>query len=322
MTAQRLALVTSDRIRLTPDRRIIDFLDPSTTRPNTPEEHVRQVYARKLHFEYGYPTSVLAFNAPIQIASATKYADIAVYQDDDTARRKDQRAAPDHRRNQGSRRKVRGRPASLVHLRQLRRGRRLDYNETDAPHDLRRAGRKLAACPNLPHASEDWDALGKHKKHQLRPPHNLVETFKRCHNALYKVGIDSEDLAMDMVRIILAKYRDELNPGDTCQFRCTAAERQSATGRKYVATRVRALFEQVRDDNLTIFDNHERITAAHTEIATAVSELQDFRFLPDDESDEIYDVVGAAYEVYVGSHLVRDRGQYFTPGSSCSCSSP
>ena len=311
MTAQTLALVTSDRLRLTSDRRIIDFLDPSITRPNTPEEHVRQIYARKLHFEYGYPTNVLVFNAPIQIGSATRYADIAVYHNESAALRTDQgqirliaeTKAPDVRSGVDQLR-------SYIFASSADGG--VWINETDAPHYLHRVGRKLEPWPNLPHASEDWDAVGKHKKHQLRPPHNLVETFKRCHNALYKVGIDSDDLAMDMVRIILAKYRDELNPGDTCEFRCTATERQSATGRKKVASRVRHLFEQVRDDNLTIFDKHERISAADGEIATAVSELQDFRFLPDEESDEIYDVVGAAYEVYVGSHLKGDRGQYFT----------
>lgn len=311
MTAQTLALVTSDRIRLTAERRIIDFLDPSTTRPNTPEERVRQVYARKLHFEYGYPTTVLAFNAPIQIGSATKYADITVYQDEVAARHKDQgqiqiiveTKAPDVKSGVDQLR-------SYIFASSAEGG--VWINTTDAPLYLHRAGRKLEEWPNLPHVSEGWDAVGKHKKHQLRPPHNLVETFKRCHNALYKVGIDSEDLAMDMVRIILAKYRDELNPGDTCEFRCTATERQSATGRSKVASRVRPLFAQVRDDNSTIFDKHERITAADGEIATAVAELQDFRFLPDEDSDEIYDVVGAAYEVYVGSHLKGDRGQYFT----------
>ncbi len=35
--------------------------------------------------------------------------------------------------------------------------------------------------------------------------------------------------------------------------------------------------------------------------------------MPAAESDELYDVVGAAYEVYVGAHLKGDRGQYFTP---------
>ena len=52
--------------------------------------------------------------------------------------------------------------------------------------------------------------------------------------------------------------------------------------------------------------------ASDREIATVVSELQDFKFLPDEDSDEVYDIVGAAYEVYVGSHLKGDRGQYFT----------
>ena len=311
MAAQTLALVTRDRLRLTSDGRIIDFLDPLTTRPSTPEEHVRQVYARKLHYEYGYALGVLAFNAPIQIGSTTRYADIVIYQDETAAQHKDQgririiaeTKAPDVK-------------SGIDQLRSYIFASSADggvwINQTDAPYYLRRSGHKLDEWPNLPHASEDWDAVGKHKKHQLRPPHNLVETFKRCHNALYKVGIDSDDLAMDMVRIILAKYRDELNPGDTCEFRCTATERLSAESRKRVASRVQALFAQVRDDNLTIFDEHENVTAGDGEIATAVSELQDFRFLPDDESDEIYDIVGAAYEVYVGSHLKGDRGQYFT----------
>ena len=166
--------------------------------------------------------------------------------------------------------------------------------------------------PNIPREREDWDAIGKHKKQHLRPPYNLVETFKRCHNALYKVGIDSEDLAMDMVRIILAKYRDETNDGETCEFRCTVLEIQSAEGRNRVADRVRNLFTQVRDDNRDVFDEHETITAGDREVATVVSELQDFRFVPDDAGGEVYDIVGAAYEVYVGSYLKGDRGQYFT----------
>jgi type I restriction enzyme M protein len=118
---------------------------------------------------------------------------------------------------------------------------------------------------------------------------------------------------MDMVRIILAKYRDEQNEGDTCEFRMNPLELKSADLRRKVANRVKRLFEQVRDENRAVFDEHETITAGDREIATVVSELQDFRFLQDEGSDEIYDVVGAAYEVYVGSHLLKgDRGQYFT----------
>jgi len=315
-TVQPLAVSygLADRIRVTPDGRIIDFIDPKTTRPDTPEERVRQNYARKLYYEYGYPKEVMAISAPISIGSEARYADIAIYQDALAARRKDQAKirivvetkAPDVK--SGLRQLQ-----SYIFASSAEGG--VWINTTDAPQYYRRYDQpapKLEEWPNIPHEGESWDAIGRGNKKQLRPPHDLVETFKRCHNALYKVGIDSEDLAMDMVRIILAKYRDETNEGDTCEFRISPLELQSTERRRQVANRVRRLFEQVRDDNKDVFDAHEVITAGDREIATVVSELQDFRFLPDQQSDEIYDVVGAAYEVYVGSHLKGDRGQYFT----------
>jgi hypothetical protein len=64
-----LSIAVSDRVRLTPDGRIVDFIDPKLTRPNTPEEHVRQGYARKLHYEYDYPKDVMVIGAPINIGS-------------------------------------------------------------------------------------------------------------------------------------------------------------------------------------------------------------------------------------------------------------
>lgn len=309
--AQVLALFASDRLRLTPDGRIIDFLDATLTRPNTPEERVRQDYARKLHHEYGYEKDRLVFSAPISIGSERRFADIVVYENATAAQRRDQSRirivvetkAPDIKSGLTQ-------LQSYIFASSAEGG--VWINQTDAPKYFHRVAGRLDEWPNVPHANEEWEAIGKHKKRNLRPPHNLVETFKRCHNALYKVGIDSEDLAMDMVRIILAKYKDELNEGETCEFRCTPLELQSAEGRKRVGDRVRNLFVNVRDANRDVFDEHEYITAGDREIATVVSELQDFRFVPDEETDEVYDIVGAAYEVYVGSHLKGDRGQYFT----------
>jgi type I restriction enzyme M protein len=315
-TVQPLALEVgiADRIRLSPDGRIIDFVDPTAARPNTPEERVRQTYARKLHYEYGYPRDLMVIGAPISIGSEARYADIVIYHDPVSARRRDQsKILLIVETKAGDITAGVGQLHSYIYASSAEGG--VWLNATDAPRYFRRydsPSQKLEEWPNIPRRGETWDAIGRHKKSQLRRPHNLVETFKRCHNALYKVGIDSEDLAMDMVRIILAKYRDETNEGDTCEFRMSPSEMQSADQRRQVATRVRNLFRQVRDDNKDVFDQHETITAGDREIATVVSELQDFRFLPDQESDEIYDVVGAAYEVYVGSHLKGDRGQYFT----------
>ena len=309
--AQVLALFPADKLRLTADGRAVDFLDPTLTRQNTPEERVRQEYARKLHHEYGYSKDAMVFGAPINIGSEIRYADIVIYNTAAAAKTKNQAdiyivvetKAPDVKTGVQQ-------LTSYILASSAEGG--VWINESDAPKYFRRSNRKLTEWPNIPRVHEQWDTIGKHRKSHLRRPHNLVETFTRCHNALYKVGIDSEDLAMDMVRIILAKYQDEMNEGDTCEFRCTALELQSSEGRRRVAERVRNLFESVRDANLDVFDEHENITAGDREIATVVSELQEFRFVPDEETEEVYDIVGAAYEVYVGSHLKGDRGQYFT----------
>jgi type I restriction enzyme M protein len=296
------------------DGRVIDFIDPNTSRPDTPEERVRQTYARKLHYEYDYPKELIVIGAPINIGSEVRYADIVIYHDVFAARRRDQaKIRLIVETKAGDLKTGEGQLKSYVFASSAEGG--VWLNATDAPSYFRRYDKpthRLEVWPNIPRQTETWDSIGRHKKSQLRPPHNLVETFKRCHNALYKVGIDSEDLAMDMVRIILAKYRDETNAGETCEFRINPEEMQFPEQRRQVAARVQKLFRQVREDNKDVFEEHEKITAGEKEIATVVSELQDFRFLPDPDSDEIYDVVGAAYEVYVGSHLKGDRGQYFT----------
>lgn len=311
MASLPLAFDISDRLRLTSEGRIVDFLDPNSTRANTPEEHVRQSYARKLYYDYGYSKNCMAIGAPINIGSSPRQADIVVYynafaaglRDQGNARLIVETKAPDV--NSGI-----AQLKSYLFASSAEGG--VWINQTDAPKYFRRSDHRMEEWPNIPREGETWDAIGQHTKRQLRPPHNLVETFKRCHNALYKVGIDSEDLAMDMVRIILAKYRDETNEGEQCDFRVSPIELQSAERRKQVANRVRKLFEQVRDENRDVFEPYEIITAGDREITTVVSELQDFRFLPEEDSIEIYDVVGAAYEVYVGAHLKGDRGQYFT----------
>ena len=59
--------------------RIVDYIDPTRTRAATPEERVRQAYARVLVEEYGYPKDRIVIENAIAIGSETKSADIVVY---------------------------------------------------------------------------------------------------------------------------------------------------------------------------------------------------------------------------------------------------
>lgn len=138
-------------------------------------------------------------------------------------------------------------------------------------------------------------------------PVDLKLAFRRCHNAIYRSGIDSEDIALDMVRIILSKIEDEASAKDECDFHITPDEFKNPAMRNAACERVRRLFSAVRDRYTDVFTSTEEITASNSQLAVVVSQLQQYSFM-----DSPHDVIGTAYEIYVASHLKGERGQYFT----------
>lgn len=95
-------------------------------------------------------------------------------------------------------------------------------------------------------------------KSELIPPVDLKLTFRRCHNAMYRQGIDSEDVALDMTRVILAKIEDESSSKEECEFHITPEEYADKAARKVVCNRVRKLFDDVRDRYLDVFSPTEK----------------------------------------------------------------
>lgn len=81
---------SAEIVELNAAGKIVDYLDPSKSRPDTQEERVRQGYARVLVEEYIYPKNLLAFEAPINIGSETRFADIVVYSSSEARAARDQ----------------------------------------------------------------------------------------------------------------------------------------------------------------------------------------------------------------------------------------
>ncbi len=113
-----------------------------------------------------------------------------------------------------------------------------------------------------------------------------------------------------MVRLLLSKWRDEEQPGDYTEFYCTSDEFDTREGREAVASRVESLFAEVRDSHPTVFDPHETIGASPDEIIEVVTELQNYRLLG--ETDEQWDIMGAAYEQYTADEMKKEGGEFFT----------
>ncbi len=152
-------------------------------------------------------------------------------------------------------------------------------------------------------------AAGRLRKSDLAHPLDPRGLLRRCHDRLHRRGT-TEDVALTAVRILLAKWRDEVRPGAYARFHCAPEEYRSPAGRAEAAARVEGLFAEVRDQNPGVFDAHERVGATADEVVEVMAELQPFRLFTEDDAQ--WDLLGAAYEQYTAREMKREGGQFFT----------
>lgn len=294
------------QIQLDSQGKIIDYLDPTIKRENKPEERIRQKTVQILCNDYQYPKDCVALEKGIKMGREEKRADIVIYN------------SPTAKVNNEQ-----GQIAFIIEVKAMTEkepdGQLISYIcSTSAQGGFWTNGEKIVYYKRvennqveewigIPRNGEPWDAIGKYKKSDLTIPIDLKLAFKRCHNAIYRSGIDSEDLALDMTRILLAKHEDEESSDETCQFRMTQEEFKDPVKRKRACSRVRGLFELVKNRYPDVFKQSEEITCSDDQLAIVISQLQQYSFL-----DSPNDVIGTAYEIYVASHLKGERGQYFT----------
>lgn len=295
------------QITLDAQGKIIDYLDNDIRRINTPEERIRQKMVQIIHCEFGYPKTYIGLERTINIGRETKRADIVIYNSPQSCAVNDQGdifyiaevKAPSIKDSDGQ-------LNSYISATSAQGG---FWTNGDHIHFYRKELSTGNIIPwlGIPKFQQAWDSIGKYKKSDLIVPVDLKLAFRRCHNAIYRSGIDSEDIALDMVRIILSKYEDEASSTEECEFHITPEEFESADAQKVACDRVRKLFLRVRDRYKDVFSPTEEITASNSQLAVVIAQLQQYAFM-----DSPHDVIGTAYEVYVASHLKGERGQYFT----------
>ena len=295
------------QITLDAKGKIIDFLDNDLKRSNTPEERIRQKMVQVIHFELGYPKSHIGIERTIHIGRETKRADIVVYNSASACSHNDQGdiffiaeiKAPTVNDSDGQLNSYLSATSAQGGF--WTNGNKIDFYRKDM------ATGRLVTWLGIPKFEQAWDSIGKYKKSDLIIPVDLKLAFRRCHNAIYRSGIDSEDIALDMVRILLAKIEDEASSNDECDFHITPDEFNSSKMKDAACLRVRKLFYAVRDRYKDVFTPAEEITASNAQLAVVISQLQHYSFM-----DSPHDVIGTAYETYVAAHLKGERGQYFT----------
>jgi len=309
-------------IPLNENGKIVDFLSSVELEPK-PEEYVRQLYLRTLHYEYNYPKSVLAREVPIYYGRSELKdkegipvrADIVVYNNP--------KACKD--RNQGqieiiveckSPSETDGHNQLVSYIFNTSSNGAAWFNGDNVRYFRRLStpSNILIAWTGLPRNGEVWDSLGRRQKSDLLRPKDIKGLLRRCHNKLHGRGIDGDedDLTMDMIRLILAKAIDEEKSEEMPDFYCTPEEYGTDEGRNSVALRVQTLFKEAVSTNPSVFSETERITVGDRAICDVVNELQSFRLLSNLHDSDDWDIMGSAYEQYTASYLKRQQGQFFT----------
>lgn len=303
---------------------IIDCLSGKVLK-DTPEERVRQRFIGILQTDYGYPKNQIAREIPIQQGSkiltdavdgSEIRADIVVYVSKKACLEKDQ-----------------GNILFVVECKKpnVTEGyaQLVSYIfNTSAVGGVWTNGDGLAVYKkktgsavgldeilSLPRFRENWngdDVIPS--KSSLPRPHNVRFLLSSCHNKLYGRGMENEDfdLAMDMVRILLAKIQDETTPGDFPRFWITETDFQTAEGRKHAAGVIQRLFREYADQYPDIFDAHEKIQVGDDCIAEAVGILKNWSLAARNDDADDWDLMGETYEQFTHINLKRQQGQFFT----------
>ena len=182
----------------------------------------------------------------------------------------------------------------------------------------------IADFPAIGESIDDMERMGD--RSQPRKPANdsLIRTFKRCHDYIYGNEGRKKDAFWELLNLIFCKIYDEKrrylcaerNETYHRQFWVGVKERNTLEGQAAVAKRIKAIFEQLKTDEIfrEVFVGNEQISLSDYGIAYVASEIAKYSFL-----DATVDVKGTAYETIVSNTLKQEAGQFFTPRNVIKC---
>ena len=281
-------------------------------RDDTPEENVRQRWARSLMEEYGHPKTDLGVEIGITMGRQTKRADVVIYRHDAEriqenitviveAKREDVMPSD---KDKGIDQLKSYMAASVSCRYGLWVGKeRIGFEKTDTG---------FLEIADIPRFGSDTVEPPTHD--DLKPAHELQSVFRRCHNYIYaNAGLQKAEAFHEFLKLIFCKTYDEEESAGELRFCVGTKERSTESGqRRLMEDRLAPLFEDVKRRYPFIFEKRETIQLESRVAAYVVSELQ-FLSLLDTETD----VKGDAYEELVGANLRGDRGEFFTPRNVC-----
>lgn len=300
--------------------KLLDYIDGTSQRAETPEEYVRQEIAKSLVREYGYSKRDIEVEFQLRVGTKKPRADLVVFPEDvehtqETASLivecKHAKTKPSDNHDGVGQLK-----SYLYVCPNAEYGMWTNGTERFCYRRVVRKGKieideDIVDIPTFGQAPEDAE---RPTVEQLKPASSdaLLFCFRRCHDYIHvATGKKKPDAFWDLLQLIFCKIYDERN-SNPLKFYAAANERHGLNGPLKVKTRIDELFAAVKSEFGNIFKQNDAVDIEPRALAYLVSQLQMYSLL---ESE--VDVKGHAYEAVVGSNLAGDRGEFFTPRNIC-----
>ena len=283
-------------------------------RKDTPEENVRQRWARSLVEEYKYDKRDIALEFRIKMGRKPNRADIVVFKQDVQKKQENIFIIVEAKRENISKREAKEGIEQLKSY--MAASSTCRYGLWVAAE---RIGFEKSTNGSIEEGLADIPSCGDLETKvlvfsDLVPALDLKATFRRCHNYVYvNQGLQKAEAFHEMLKLIFCKVYDETESSGELAFYIRNEERRSESGQRRVVTdRINPLFAAVKKRYPYIFKRNETIDLNQRVLSYIVSELQRVSLLQTKT-----DVKGSAYEELVGANLRGDRGEFFTPRNVC-----
>ncbi len=291
---------------------IIDYISGQEVKPTPEEVEAVQIFSKQLVEDYGYDKKQIQTRPQFRVRARPsdikkEYpVDIAVFsnerkQEDDVyiiveckkENRKDGKTQlQDYLRFSKAFLGVWFNGKERVFLRKVEKDGRIEFEE----------------IPNIPKYKQRVEDVGKFKRKDLKPTHNLKATFKaiRNHLAANTIGATRDEvLAQQLINLIFCKIYDErfTEPNEIVTFRSGVDEEA-----KDIKERILELFDKVKRKYKEVLDESDVINLDDKSVAYVVGELQNYCLI---EAER--DIIADAFEAFIGHALKGGQGQFFTP---------
>ena len=282
-------------------------------RKDTPEENVRQRWARSLISEYKYDRRDIVVEFSIKMGSSRKSADLVGFKPDGPHKQDSVLFIVEAKREDVS---PKDRKEGVDQLKSYMAA------SSSCRYGLWVGSEKIAFQKLDDGSIVETTDIPRNGDFEPQPPDfsslvpaiDLKASFRRCHNYIYaNEGLQKAEAFHELQKLIFCKVLDEYEGLKQLQFFVRGEERRSEAGQRRVCEeRISPLFEEVKQQYPYIFETSDEVRINRKVLSYIVSELQRYSFLRTNT-----DVKGDAYEELVGENLRGDRGEFFTPRNVC-----